>query len=264
MNTKEIDRLAREWLLEAGGIIKQEVAECKYQISEKTGPSDLVTSVDKKIEKFFAKKIAEFFPTHQLVAEEDDAHKFSTFKGVTWILDPIDGTLNFVQQQANYAISLGIFEENHGQLAYVFDVERGSVYSCIVGEGVFVDNVKVERLRVDPSLEESLLIMNFGIIASNYLNLADAGRRARAVRLYGVASLEMMAVIVGQADGYISRSLMPWDIAAGYIMAKELNLEVTRIDGSEINVLETGSLMIASKEVHQTLSTDYIKKTEIN
>ncbi|EUJ41760.1 inositol monophosphatase family protein [Brochothrix campestris] len=256
----EIDRSVRQWLNEAADLIQTELKMARYQVSQKTGPTDLVTTVDQQIEVFFADKLATFYPTHQLVAEEDPTHKHQTFSGVTWILDPIDGTLNFIQQQADYAISLAIFEDGVGQLAYIFDVERRTLYSCKVGEGVFVDGVQVERRRPNPSLAESTLIMNFGIIAANYLGLATAGAQARSVRLYGVASLEMAAVITGRADAYLSRHLMPWDIAAGFIMANELGLKISRIDGTEINVLKSGSLLIASEQVHETLLHDFIMK----
>lgn len=256
----EIDRFVRQWLNEAADLIHTEIKLARYHVSQKTGPTDLVTSVDHQVEAFFAAKLATHYPTHQLVAEEDPNHKHQAFEGVTWILDPIDGTLNFIQQQANYAVSLAIFDEGIGQLAYIFDVERRTLYSCIVGEGVFVGAVKVERPRSNPSLAESTLIMNFGIISENYLGLAKAGAQARSVRLYGVASLEMAAVITGRADAYVSRHLMPWDIAAGYIMADELGLQISRIDGTEINMLESGSLLIASPKVHETLLNDFIMK----
>ncbi len=112
-NWTEIDEIAKKWVREAGARIKQSMHE-SLTIETKSNPNDLVTNIDKETEKFFIDRIQKRFRTpHTRRRRAGD--KLHSLEGVVWIIDPIDGTMNFVHQQRNFAISIGIFENGEGK-----------------------------------------------------------------------------------------------------------------------------------------------------
>src|SRR5690625_4992012 len=96
----------RAWILEAGALIRDKINDPRI-ISTKSNPKDLVTEMDRKIELFFATKIKQFYPNHLLLSEEGYGDKEINNRDTIWIIDPIDGTMNFVHQKQNFAISIG-------------------------------------------------------------------------------------------------------------------------------------------------------------
>src|SRR5699024_2116110 len=120
---------AKEWILEAGQIIKEKINE-PLNVDTKSDPNDLVTKMDKNIEKFFVKNIKREFPNHLLFSEEGYGDEISSLDGIVWIIDPIDGTMNFVHQKRNFAISIGIYQDGIGQIGLIYDVMADDLYSA--------------------------------------------------------------------------------------------------------------------------------------
>lgn len=177
--------------------------------------------------------------------------------GVVWILDPIDGTLNFVEQQRDFAISLAVYEDGIGQLAYIYDVARDELYFGEKGKGATVNGRTIPKLDPAIDLKDTLLIANLSV-TRKFPTMWEAVKASRGLRLHGAASLEYMDVATGQAGAYLSANLAPWDIAAGKIIVEELGGKVTRINGEKINMLEKGSSIVASPKIHQTLLDNYL------
>src|SRR5690625_4105778 len=105
---------AEEWIFEAGEMIRNKMSN-PFIIDTKTNKNDLVTEVDKKTEKFFAEKVKETYPSHLLLGEEGYGDKVNNLDGTTWIIDPIDGTTNFVHLKKDFAISIGIYHDEIGR-----------------------------------------------------------------------------------------------------------------------------------------------------
>ncbi|MBC2124352.1 inositol monophosphatase family protein [Listeria innocua] len=256
MNSEKIDYLARLWIMEAAAKIKQSFKET-LDIDIKSGRNDLVTNMDKETEAFFVKQIKEHFPNHRLFGEEGMSDDVTDLNGIVWILDPIDGTLNFVEQQRDFAISLAIYQDGVGHLAYIYDVARDELYFAEKGKGATVNGKQIPKIDKDMDLQDALLIANLSV-TRKFPTMWEAVKVSRGLRLHGAASLEYMDVATGRAGAYLSANLAPWDIAAGKIIVEELGGIVTRIDGSKINMLEKGSSIVATPKIHQTLLDNYL------
>ena len=123
MNWGFVDRYAKSLIKEAGHKIRVSFFN-KIHIDSKANANDLVTNIDREIEQFFIERIKTDFPTHKIIGEEGFGDKVESVEVVVWILAPIDGTLNFINQQRNFAISLGIYLDGAGMLGYTYDVVR--------------------------------------------------------------------------------------------------------------------------------------------
>ncbi|MBC1902240.1 inositol monophosphatase family protein [Listeria innocua] len=256
MDSEKIDYLARLWIMEAAAKIKQSFKET-LDIDIKSGRNDLVTNMDKETEAFFVKQIKDHFPNHRLFGEEGMSDDVTDLNGIVWILDPIDGTLNFVEQQRDFAISLAIYQDGVGHLAYIYDVARDELYFAEKGKGATVNGKQIPKIDKDMDLQDALLIANLSV-TRKFPTMWEAVKASRGLRLHGAASLEYMDVATGRAGAYLSANLAPWDIAAGKIIVEELGGIVTRIDGSKINMLEKGSSIVAAPKIHQTLLDNYL------
>ncbi|EHW9790138.1 inositol monophosphatase family protein [Listeria innocua] len=256
MDSEKIDYLARLWIMEAAAKIKQSFKET-LDIDIKSGRNDLVTNMDKETEAFFVKQIKEHFPNHRLFGEEGMSDDVTDLNGIVWILDPIDGTLNFVEQQRDFAISLAIYQDGVGHLAYIYDVARDELYFAEKGKGATVNGKQIPKIDKDMGLQDALLIANLSV-TRKFPTMWEAVKASRGLRLHGAASLEYMDVATGRAGAYLSANLAPWDIAAGKIIVEESGGIVTRIDGSKINMLEKGSSIVAAPKIHQTLLDNYL------
>src|SRR5699024_8231038 len=113
------------------------------------------TKMDKNIEKFFVKNIKQEFPNHLLFSEEGYGDEISSLDGIVWIIDPIDGTMNFVHQKRNFAISIGIYQDGIGQIGFIYDVMADDLYSAKRGMGAYKNDRKLEMLSKDVMLNEA-------------------------------------------------------------------------------------------------------------
>lgn len=157
---------AKQWVYEAGEIIRASIDK-KLTVDTKSNPNDLVTEMDKKIEKYFADEIRNTYPTHRILAEEGYGDDLKGLEGVVWIIDPIDGTMNFVHQKRNFAISVAIYQEGIGEIGLIYDVMANVLYHAIRGEGAFKDAVRLQSLTQDLKLSESILLINSTWCAKN-------------------------------------------------------------------------------------------------
>ncbi len=119
----------------------------KFTIETKSNPNDLVTNVDKRTEDFIFDTILETYPNHQVLGEEGHGHDIDTSKGTVWVVDPIDGTLNFVHQQENFAISIGIYIDGKPYAGFVYDVMADVLYHAKVGEGEYPGSSTLETIE---------------------------------------------------------------------------------------------------------------------
>lgn len=129
MDYVKLAKMVREWVEEAGDILRDSLADTSIKIEEKTAPSDLVTEMDRYIEAFFVKKIQAHFPNHRIYGEEGTYDVIEDLNGFIWIIDPIDGTLNYVKQKSNFCTMITLFKDGEGVMAFINDViqDRKSV-----------------------------------------------------------------------------------------------------------------------------------------
>nr|WP_263328164.1 inositol monophosphatase family protein [Neobacillus sp. Marseille-Q6967] len=262
MDWDYIDIQAKQWVNEAGEKIRSSFDKT-LNIQTKSNPNDLVTNIDKEIEQFFIKKIRETFPTHRILGEEGFGDEITNLDGVVWIVDPIDGTMNFIHQQRNFAISLGVYENGIGRIGIIYDVAHKELYHAIKGKGAYMNDTKLPPLE-KTTLQESILAINATWVMENHRidhNLMiPLVREARGTRSYGTAALEMVFVATGRVNAYISMRLAPWDYAAGAVIVEELGGIVTNLRGKNLDFLSKDSLLVANPGLHQTILTDYLKE----
>ncbi|ADP31976.1 inositol-1-monophosphatase [Bacillus atrophaeus] len=259
-NWTEIDEIAKKWVREAGSRIKQSMHE-NLTIETKSNPNDLVTNIDKETEKFFIDRIQETFPGHRILGEEGQGDELHSLDGVVWIIDPIDGTMNFVHQQRHFAISIGIFENGKGKIGLIYDVVHDELYHAFSGKGAYMNETKLVPLQ-ETSIEEAILAINATWVTENRRIdpsvLAPLVKRVRGTRSYGSAALELANVAAGRIDAYITMRLAPWDYAAGCILLNEVGGLYTTIDGESFTFLENHSVLAGNPSIHRTIFEEYL------
>lgn len=244
-------RLIKEWLYEAAAILRDSFKK-ELEIKEKSSRTDLVTNMDREIETFLYEKISGHFPGERILGEESVGHDLKDLAGIVWIIDPIDGTLNFIKQKANFAVMIGVYEEGIGQLGYIYDVIRDELYFAIRDNGAYCND---RRLPVVENLP-----LSAGLVAlSNRLVIADVGEARRIIkassglRVNGSAGLETAWVASGKLVAYLAPSLAPWDIAAGLIIAEEVGLTYRQVTGESINLLQNNAVIVATECAFQEI-----------
>ena len=221
----------KEWLYEAGEKIKN-AENKKLTIDEKPSRNDLVTNMDREIQAFLIDKIHRFNPEAKILAEEDGYSKVNDFTGQLFVIDPIDGTLNFVVERENFCIMLGVYEDGKGQLGFIYDVVKEELYWGGSGIGVYKNE---EALPKPPNsgLSQGLLGVNGYLFSHNRFNVRTIAEKSMGARLYGCAGLELIAMLKGHHIGYIS-NLSPWDYAAGNILLEEFGMKYSGILGDKL------------------------------
>jgi len=256
---------AKEWILEAGKTIRTKIND-PIEIGSKSNPNDLVTSMDKNTEKYFLEKIKTTFPEHLLIGEEGFGDDVKTLDGTVWIIDPIDGTMNFVQQKRNFAISVAIYYNGVGEIGLIYNVMEDELYSAKRGEGAYKNDLKLSRLAQPAILEESVIGLNHLWLCENRLVnekvMQELVKTARGSRTYGSAALEFAFVAEGVLEGYLTMSLSPWDFAAGMILVNEVGGVTTNIAGEPIKMLERNSVFTGHPDIHQRILNDFLIKAK--
>lgn len=233
------------------------------EVNEKKDAADLVTEMDEATELFFVENIKEFYPDHRIIGEEGVSDiPVTDTHGIVWVIDPIDGTLNFVKQKNNFGIMVAIFEDGQPIAGYIYDVMKHDLYYGIVGEGVFVNNLRLEPIVIE-TISDALIVGNVGLYASNRGNSQALLTASLGARSYGSAALEIISVIKGEAALYYSTGLQPWDFAAGYAICAANGFKATTPSGEPLNILERCPVVFANQLVHTEVIQILQEKKEI-
>ncbi len=261
MNWEQVDRYAKSLIKEAGHQIRNSFFSQIY-IDSKADANDLVTNIDREIEQFFINRINTDFPNHKILGEEGFGDDIKSLEGVIWMLDPIDGTMNFVHQKRNFAISLGIYQDGVGILGYIYDIVHDELYSAKKGEGAYINDERLPQLEVT-ALSEAVIGVNARWIAPNrYIDhekMIGLVLDCRGTRSYGSAAMELAYVASGRLDAYISMRLSPWDIAGGMVIAGEVGAVATNLHGIPSSLLGQDSFIVARPGLHHDILKDYIR-----
>lgn len=254
---------AKKWILEAGAIIRDKIND-PLIIDTKSNPNDLVTTMDKETEKYFVGKIKTKYEDHLLLSEEGFGDQVKSLDGTVWIIDPIDGTMNFVQQKRNFAISVGIYHDEVGEVGFIYDVMGDVLYSAIRGEGAYKNGVQLPPLKKHVDFDKAMIGMNHFWLCENRLVeeevMQKLVRTIRGTRTYGSAALEFAYVAEGIMDGYLTMRLSPWDVAGGMIIVHEVGGVTTNVFGEKVNMVEKNSILVCHPSIQESIITDYILK----
>ncbi|MFA1818705.1 inositol monophosphatase family protein [Virgibacillus oceani] len=253
---------AKDWVLEAGKKIRETIND-PLTIDTKSNENDLVTTVDQNTETFFVNKIKAIYPDHQILSEEGYGDEITNLDGTVWIIDPIDGTMNFVHQKRNFAISVGIYHEGIGEIGFIYNVMEDVLYSATRDEGAYKGQLKLNSEKAYVPLKRAMLGLNHLWLCENrvvdHQVMQKLIKKVRGSRTYGSAALEIAYVAEGILDGYLTMRLAPWDIAAGKVILEETGCVMTDVDGKEVNMLNNNSIFVCNPSIQEPILHDYIR-----
>jgi myo-inositol-1(or 4)-monophosphatase len=227
------------------------------QVREKEGHADLVTWVDEASERAIAARIRSAFPEDAFVAEEFSGE--SRPAGRRWIVDPVDGTMNYVHSHPFACVSIALVDDDGPAVGVVHAPFLGEVYRAVRGAGAFLNGKRLSVSRV-AAWDRALLGTGFPFKGSKgdpetYFRLvARAVRETHGVRRAGAAALDLAFVAAGRLDGYFEIGLSPWDVAAGILLVEEAGGTTSGWPGDRSPAVETGRILASNGRIHEDLT----------
>lgn len=240
-------QLAGSYLLTQSGKLSAE------QIREKSA-NDFVTEVDHTSEAQIIERIRQDFPDHHILAEESGATVADG--NIQWIIDPLDGTMNYIRQIPFYAVSIAARQGNQLLAGVVYNPAQQECFHAIAGGGAYLNDVPIQVSTTD-TLSRAFLATGFPHQRKRMLPLYsktfnEVLHAAAGMRRIGSAALDMCYTACGRFDGYWELGLHPWDIAAGALLVTEAGGTVSDFRGNG-DPLENGFMIAANSKIHRAL-----------
>ena len=224
------------------------------QVSLK-GPGDFVTASDIKVEKILIDELQKARPNYSILSEEvGEINNDESFK---WIIDPIDGTANFLHGIPHFAISIGLEHEGEIICGIVYDPIKDEMFVAEKGNGAYLNNKKI-RVSSRSQLKDCIIFTggpkkeakNRDLALKEYNNFSS--KVLLPIRKLGSASLDMAYVAAGRCDGFWQRNLNYWDIAAGIILVKEAGGFVTDFNGND-KYIENNNILVTNSKINEQM-----------
>ncbi len=236
----------------AGRALARDFGEVtELQVSRK-GAADYVSAADLKSEQTLFEELSRARPGYGFLGEERGLIE-GTDKTHTWIVDPLDGTTNFLHAIPHFAINIALQREGAVVAAVTYNPVTNELFWAEKGKGAFVNDRRL-RVAARTKMEESVLatgipFMGHGQHATFLKELHQISQRVAGVRRYGAAALDLAWVAAGRFDGYWERDLHAWDLAAGLLLVTEAGGKVTDAEGHD-DALAAGSICAGNLEIH--------------
>jgi myo-inositol-1(or 4)-monophosphatase len=204
----------------------------------KSSATDAVTAIDQATEEFIRRQLLDERPDDTIIGEEGDDQRGSS--GVTWLVDPIDGTVNFVYGIPQYAVSLAAVADGETVAGFIINVVSGERWGAARGVGAWrsFGDERQQLVATDPpaaGLAHALVATGFNYVpevrARQARAVAELMPHVRDIRRFGSAALDLCALASGRFDAYVEQGLQPWDLAAGALICREAGLVVSGLDG---------------------------------
>lgn len=215
---------------------------------------DLVTEYDLRAEQLVVEELQRAFPEDAILAEEGG--QYNQGSGL-WILDPLDGTVNFAHGVPIFCVSLAFQKEGQLEIGAIYDPMQDELFHVQRGRGAWLEK---QRLRVSDasSLNQSLLVTGFAYDIrsrpdTNLDHFRNLALQTQGVRRLGSAALDLAYVAAGRFDGYWEMVSYPWDIAAGVLMVTEAGGAVSRADGCQLDTMVATSIVATNGPIHTEL-----------
>ena len=213
--------------------------------------NDFVSDIDRMSESILIEALKEAYPQHKITTEESGSHGKARAE-YEWIIDPLDGTTNYLHGHPQFAISMALLHKGVLQEALVYAPERNDLYLASRGKGALLND---RRIRVSNRIElnQCLIGTGFPVVDQSMMDtyiaiLKDFLSKTAGARREGAASLDLCALATGRFDGFFEFNLKPWDIAAGALIAKEAGAIVTDMQGEQ-NWLDSGDIVAANPKI---------------
>src|SRR6266404_2249721 len=225
----------------AGRALKRDFGEVEHlQVSLK-GPANFVTAADKRAEEILYEELSLARPGYGFLGEEGGRREGSDTTH-TWVVDPLDGTSNFLHGIPHFAVSIGL--------------EREGMFTAERGKGAFLNDHRL-RVAARRRLADSMITCGMphhgrGDLALGLKDMAVVQDKVAGLRRFGAAALDLAWIAAGRFDGYWERNLSPWDVAAGIVLVREAGGFATDLDGGEAPH-KTGDIVAGNEAIHREL-----------
>ena len=229
---QELLALATDLAYDAGQV-HTEGMRSTLRIETKSSPTDLVSQIDRAAERLIVERLAELRPDDALLAEEGALSEGAS--GVRWVIDPLDGTTNYIYGYPAFAVSIAVEVDGQPRIGVVYDSSAGHMYRAIGGFGAVCDDQPV-RAREQADLSKALVATGFSYVAAQRKRQGAAAAlvlsRVRDIRRGGSAALDLCHIAAGHVDAYWELDLSPWDYAAGGVIAREAGAQVVFMEAA--------------------------------
>jgi len=219
---------------------------------------DFVTEIDQKAENAIINILKTAYPEHGILAEESGVQEGNEGNEYTWIIDPLDGTTNFLHGFPSYSVSIALKQKNNLIVAVVFDPLRDELFTASRGDGAALNGKRI-RVTEQASLAGSLIGTGFPFKLQQqqyldaYLNMfKSVCTNTSGIRRTGSAAIDLAYVAMGRLDAFWEINLKPWDIAAGILILKEAGGVVTDLSFND-QYLESGNIIAGNPKMHQLM-----------
>lgn len=263
---KEIGEFTCDIVKEAG-ILLANLKETPLTATEKENHADLVTMADPMIEKFLVTRVLEKYPTHGILGEEGGLNGTVNEAETTWVIDPIDGTTNFIHGFPFYGISVAVVHKGIGIVGVVYNPMTNELFFAEKGKGLTINGVRVQMKQSLP-LKEALISTTM-FWADNekrdaiHPSVIQLYKQTRGVRMLGGAAVTLSELAKGTFGAYYMPMLNAWDYAAGAVIVQEAGGVVTRLDGTPLDFTCHGGIIAAHPDIYGEVAK-WFKPREAN
>jgi myo-inositol-1(or 4)-monophosphatase len=257
--------LAISMVIQAGKIIRENIGNITANDVEDKSPFDYVTEIDKVSEQLIISSIKKYFPSHEILAEESGKNKnTNTYR---WLIDPLDGTTNFIHGNPHCSISIALQKEEQIILGLIYDPFRDELYYAEKGKGAYVNNKRIYVSKQE-KLSSCLIATGFPFKCRHLLDqywyvLSEIFMGISGIRRTGSAALDLAYVACGRFDGFWELKLSPWDVAAGAIIIEEAGGKITDFEGKD-NHIWTGDVVASNAIIHNFMMSKVQKVFQSN
>jgi myo-inositol-1(or 4)-monophosphatase len=248
----ELEKVGRSAIFKAGSLIRDHLgAPSTIQMK---GVSDYVTNVDQECEALIMDMIGQRFPDHHVISEEMGNQ--AQHRGITWIIDPLDGTTNFIHGFPNVAVSIAVHADQDAILGLVLDPMRRELFVARRGKGAYLNGNSI-KVRDVTSLEDCIVATGFPfrakhLIGSYMATFERVFHRVSDVRRTGSAALDLAYLAAGRVDGFWEIGLQAWDVAAGALLIQEAGGRVSDFWGKQ-KFVQNGHIVAGAERIYDFL-----------
>ncbi len=249
---------AVEAALRAGAFIRSKVGQLGDRAIREKGTHDLVTVVDEESQQRILSLLTEAFPAYGRLAEEGDTD-VTTDSGYRWIIDPVDGTTNFIHGLPPFAVSIALQKDDEIVVGVVYEVGRNELFHATRGSGLFLNGRRC-KVSTEADIYRSLVTTGFPFrdhtytYVDAYLDvLRTFMKTCQGVRRPGSAAADLAYVACGRCDGFFEIGLSPWDIAAGWLLVEEGGGRVSNFSGTTDDFLFGRQFLASNGILHDPL-----------
>ncbi len=246
IDSKEIDDFLVTLLNSVGESLRGDSIK-KKSIDTKKNRNDLVTNFDKKTEKFVNGEIKRAYPDATIVSEEGYGDMVKDMSGLVFFVDPIDGTMNFVKREDDFASMIGVYIDGTPLVGAIINVMDNEIYHGGKELGLFINDKRIDKPK-NLSLVEGLVDVSAPMALANRFDVQNVIKKSSGFRVYGSAGIIFGHLLTGKEVMYMSY-LAPWDLAAGRVLCEAAGMSVVSIDDAPINMLESQVVIAGTQKV---------------